>query len=134
MNVVLSRVVSLMLVIGLCVISVNSYSQPSRVGGNMYTKWITLALVGKNQAEIEYFFRNEKETTIEQVKRRIRYAVVENLRRAGIKRLIEESSDADDLNVVIRKIIIEIRYAGMELDKDLRLSIKEEFGVQLERL
>lgn len=134
MNVVLSRVISLTLAFMFCLISVNSYSQPSRTGGNMYTKWITLALVGKNQAEIEYFFRNEKETTIEQVKRRIRFAVVENLRRSGIKRLIEESSDADDLNVVIRKIIIEIRYAGMELDKDLRLSIKEEFGIQLERL
>ena len=59
---------------------------------------------------------------------------MENLRRAGIKRLIDESADVDDLNVVIRKIIIEIRYAGMELDKDLRLSIKEEFGVQLEWL
>lgn len=134
MNTVFARLVALMLTVGLCVISVNSYSQPSRTGGNMYTKWMTLALVGKNQAEIEYFFRNEKEATIEQVKERIRHAVVENLRRAGIKRLIEQSTDADDLNVVIRKIIIEIRYAGMELDKDLRLSIKEEFGVQLERL
>lgn len=134
MSGVLSRIASLVLAIMLCSVSVNIYSQPTRTGGNMYTKWMTLALVGKNQAEIEYFFRNEKESTIEQVKKRIRYAVVENLRRAGIKRLIEESADADDLNVVIRKIVIEIRYAGMELDKDLRLSIKEEFGVHLEQL
>lgn len=134
MNVILSRLVTLMLTLSFCVVAVNSYSQPAKVGGNLYTKWITLALVGKNQAEIEYFFRNEKDKTIEQVKRRIRYTVVENLRRAGIKRLIDESSDVDDLNVIIHKIIVEIRYAGMELDKDLRLSIKEEFGVQLERL
>jgi len=134
MNVVLSRIASLALAIILCVVSVNSYSQPTRTGGNVYTKWMTLALVGKNQAEIEYFFRNEKEATIVQVKQRIRHAVVENLRRAGIKRLLEESSDVDDLNVVIRKIVVEIRYAGMELDKDLLLSIKEEFGVQLELL
>ncbi|MFH2129977.1 MAG: hypothetical protein ABIK68_06355 [bacterium] len=134
MNAILSRLVSLALAVSFCIVSVNSYSQPTKTGGNMYTKWITLALVGKNQAEIEYFFRNEKDATIDQVKQRIRHTVVENLRRAGINRLIEESSDADDLNVVIRKIIIEIRYAGMELDKDLRLSIKEEFGVQLERL
>jgi len=134
MNVILSRLGTLILTLSFCVVSVNSYSQPTKTGGNLYTKWITLALVGKNQAEIEYFFRNEKDKTIDQVKRRIRYTVVENLRRAGIKRLINESSDVDDFNVVIRKIIIEIRYAGMELDKDLRLSIKEEFGVQLERL
>ncbi len=134
MNIILSRFVTLVLTVSFCVVAVNSYSQPSKTGGNLYTKWITLALVGKNQAEIEYFFRNEKDKTIEQVKRRIRFTVVENLRRAGIKRLIDESSDVDDLNVIIRKIIIENRYAGMELDKDLRLSIKEEFGVQLERL
>jgi len=65
---------------------------------------------------------------------RIRSAVIENLRRAGIRTLIGEATDADDLNVVIRKIIIEIRYVGLELDRDLRLSIKEEFGVELERL
>ncbi len=134
MNIILSRFVALMLTLSFCMVAVNSYSQPSKTRGNLYTKWITLALVGKNQAEIEYFFRNEKDKTIDQVKRRIRFTVVENLRRAGIKRLIDESSDVDDLNVVIHKIIIEIRYAGMELDKDLRLSIKEEFGVQLERL
>ena len=134
MNRILSRIFSLILMVGLCGISVNSYSQPAQTGGNLYTKWITLALVGKNQAEIEYYFRNEKDTTIEQVKKRIRYAVLENLRRAGIRQLIDESADADDLNVVVRKIIIEIRFSGMELDRDLRLSIKEEFGVQLERL
>jgi hypothetical protein len=134
MNLVLSRILSLMLAVSLCIFSVNSYSQPAKTGGNLYTKWITLALVGKNQAEIEYFFRNEKDATIEQVKKRIRNTVVENLRRAGINQLIDESADADDLNVVIRKIVIEIRYSGMELDRDLRLSIKEEFGVQLERL
>ncbi|NQU63910.1 MAG: hypothetical protein HQ517_06455 [SAR324 cluster bacterium] len=136
MNVFLPRLVALVLAVCLSFVSVSSYSQPTKAktSGNIYTKWITLALVGKNQAEIEFFFRNEKNQSIEQVKRRIRHAVVENLRRAGIRQLIEESADVDDLNVVIRKIIIEIRYAGMELDKDLRLSIKEEFGVQLERL
>ncbi|MCP4754339.1 MAG: hypothetical protein GY866_25930 [Proteobacteria bacterium] len=112
----------------------NGYSQPSKDRGNLYTKWIKLALVGKNQAEIEYYFRNEKEDTVNRVKQRIRAAIVENLRRAGIQRLIEESSDVDDLNVIIQKIIIEIRYAGMELDGDLRLTIKEEFGVELKKM
>lgn len=107
------------------------FSQPAKDSGNIYTKWITLALLGKNQAEIEYFFRNEKESSIQRVKERIRFAVLDNLRRAGIKTLIQKSSDADDFNVIITKILLEIRYAGMEHDEDLVLSIKEEFGVEL---
>lgn len=118
----------------LLVFNTNSFAQPVKDSGNLYTKWMKLALLGKNQAEIEYFFRNEKDSTLEQVKQRIRNAVVDNLRRAGIPALIAETSDADDFNVIIRKILIEIRYTGMELDPDLRLSIKEEFGVVLERL
>ena len=114
--------------------STTSFSQPAKDSGNLYTKWMKLALLGKNQAEIEYNFRNEKEATLSQVRMRIRSAVIENLRRAGIRTLIGEATDADDLNVIIRKILIEIRYVGLELDRDLRLSIKEEFGVELERL
>lgn len=115
-------------------LSTSSMAQPVKDSGNIYTKWMTLALLGKNQAEIEYYFRNEKEATIDRVKERIRFAVLENLRRAGLKTLLEKVSDADDLNVIIRKIVIEIRYAGMEHDRDLLLSIKEEFGVELQRL
>ncbi len=91
-------------------------------------------LVGKNQAEIEYYFRNLDEKTIEQIKRRIRFAIIDNLIRSGIKGMIAKSSDADDVNVVIRKVITEIRYSGLEHDQDLRLSIKEEFGISLEKL
>lgn len=109
-------------------------AQPTRDSGNIYTKWITLALLGKNQAEIEYYFRNEKEASVERVKQRIRFAVLESLKRAGIRSMIARSSDADDFNVVIRKISLEIRYAGLEHDEDLLLSIKEEFGVELESL
>lgn len=109
-------------------------AQPPKDSGNIYTKWITLALLGKNQSEIEYFFRNEKETAILQVKERIRFAVLENLRRSGLKSMIARISDADDFNVIINKILIEIRYAGMEHDQDLILSIKEEFGVEIENL
>ena len=111
-----------------------SYSQTSKDPGNMYTIWRKLALVGKNQAEIEYYFRNIDDKTMERVKGRIRFAVLESLRRTGIKGLIKKITDEDDLNVIINTINTEIRYAGMEHDDDLRLSIKEEFGVQLENL
>jgi hypothetical protein len=134
----LNRTIRFALAVCFCMCSFSSYSQPTtttaRSTGNIYTNWIKLALVGKNQAEIEFFFRNEKEAAIDQVKERIRQAVLENLRRAGVKRLINESADVDDLNVIINKIIIEIRYAGLELDQDLRFSIKEEFDIELETL
>ncbi len=110
------------------------FAQPTKDSGNIYTKWITLALLGKNQAEIEYYFRNEKEASIDRVKRRIRSAVLENLRRSGIKSMISTSSDADDFNVIITKILLEIRYAGLEHDRDLLLSIKEEFGIEVRNL
>ena len=112
----------------------SNIAQPIKSGGNIYTKWMKLALLGKNQAEIEYYFRNEKEATLDRIKKRIRFAVLENLRRSGIKGLLRDTSDADDYNVVVRKVIIEIRYAGMEHDEDLLLSIKEEFGLELESL
>lgn len=111
-----------------------AFGQPAKDGGNIYTKWITLALLGKNQSEIEFYFRNEKETTIERVKERIRFAVLENLRRSRIRTMISKMSDADDLNVIVNKILIEVRFAGMEHDRDLLLSIKEEFGLEIENL
>ena len=108
--------------------------QEAKNGGNIYTKWITLALLGKNQSEIEFYFRNEKEAAVERVKERIRFTVLENLRRSGIRKMIDGISDADDINVIVDKILIEIRFAGLEHDRDLRLSIKEEFGLELENL
>ena len=58
--------------------------------------------------------------------------MIDNLKRSGIRSLIRNSSDSDDLNVIVNKIITEIRYVGLEHDRDLRLSIKEEFGVTLD--
>lgn len=126
---------SLILFLSMFAFVVNySIAQPAKDSGNIYTKWITLALLGKNQSEIEYYFRNEKETTIERVKERIRFAVLENLRRSGVKAMIGKISDADDINTIVTKILIEIRFAGMEHDRDLLLSVKEEFGIELENL
>ncbi len=112
----------------------NLYSQPADNLGNLYTTWIKLALVGKNQSEIEYYFRNLDKETLEQIKKRIRFAIIDNLNRSRIRSMIGKSADADDVNVVVRKVMTEIRYSGLEHDKDLRLSIKEEFGISLEIL
>ncbi|PCI28088.1 MAG: hypothetical protein COB67_07070 [SAR324 cluster bacterium] len=121
-----------------CMLSSNLIlAQPSKSTGNirnLYTTWVKLALLGKNQAEIEFFFRNIDGMSLGRIKERLRFAVLDNLRRSGLKTMIQKSSDVDDFNAVVRKIITEIRYMGMEHDPDLKLSIKEEFGVVLERL
>ena len=101
---------------------------------NLYTTWVKLALLGKNQAEIEFFFRNIDAENLGRIKGRLRSAVMDNLRRSGLKTMIAKSSDVDDFNTVVRKIITEIRYMGMEHDEDLKHTIKEEFGVMLESL
>ena len=101
---------------------------------NMYNTWMKLALLGKNQAEIENYFSSTDPMMVEQIKERIRFAVLDTLSRAGIRNLIEKSTDRDDMNVIIRKVIVEIRYVGMEHDNDLRMTIKEEYGLSLETM
>ncbi len=109
-------------------------AKTSKNMGNMYTTWVRLALLGKNQSEIEYYFRNIDQKTMEKVKQRLRFTVLDNLTRSGLMRLINKTSDQDDLNIVEKKIITEIRYAGMEHDENLQLAIKEKFGVSLQYL
>ena len=124
----------LVVFITLFLFSGNLTAQTKVRSGNMYTQWMKLALVGKNQAEIEYYFRNIDSTTLDQIKDRIRFAVLDNLRRSGIHELLRRGSDMDDFNVITKKILVEIRYVGMEHDEDLKLSIKEEFGVLIDEI
>ena len=116
------------------IFSGQGFSQPRKDPGNLYTKWVTLALLGKNQAEIENYFRNIDDPLMNKIKERIRFTVLDNLRRSGIRNMIQSSNDLDDIRVVHQKIITEIRYIGMEHDQDLRQSIREEFGVMLDNL
>ncbi|OGG99669.1 MAG: hypothetical protein A2600_12470 [Candidatus Lambdaproteobacteria bacterium RIFOXYD1_FULL_56_27] len=114
-----------------------SYSQTDKKERkeNLYTVWMKLAILGKNQAEIEsYFLRKIGSEDLELVKGRIRNTVLDNLKRSGLESRIMASYDLDDLNVVIDRVLTEIRYVGLEHDQDLRQTIKEEFGITLERL
>ena len=127
------KFISILILFFLILASTDSgLSQSNKDPGNMYTIWMKLALIGKNQAEIEYYFKNIDEKTMDRVKKRIRFAVIDNLRRSGLHSLIRSSADSDDLNVIVNKIITEIRYVGLEHDQDLKLSIKEEFGVTID--
>ena len=132
MKTVNKYIIFLVLIFLISVTTNSVFSQTKKDPGNMYTMWVKLALVGKNQTEIEYYFKNIDEKTMGLIKKRIRFAVIDNLKRSGLHSLIRNSSDSDDLNVIVKKIITEIRYVGLEHDQDLRLSIKEEFGVRLD--
>lgn len=132
MRTVKRYITSLVLILIISATANSGLSQTNKDPGNMYTMWVKLALIGKNQTEIEYYFKNLDEKTLGLIKKRIRFAVIDNLKRSGLHALIRNSSDSDDLNVIVRKIITEIRYVGLEHDQDLRLSIKEEFGVTLD--
>ncbi|OGG94139.1 MAG: hypothetical protein A2508_02885 [Candidatus Lambdaproteobacteria bacterium RIFOXYD12_FULL_49_8] len=102
---------------------------------NVYTTWMKLAMLGKNQAEIEsYFMEKISARELDDLKQRIRDTVLDNLKRTGLAYRIHNSDDLDDINVVVDRVLVEIRYAGLEHDQDLKLSIKEEFGIPLERL
>ena len=96
---------------------------------NRITTWMTLSLLGKNQAEIEYYFKDVDPKDLEELRQRIRNTVIGNLRRMDIESMLANATDADDLNVIRRKVLTEIRYMGMENDSELQVSIKEEFGV-----
>ena len=98
---------------------------------NRITTWLTLSLLGKNQAEIEYYFRKLSPQELEGLRERMRFTVMDNLKRMDLLYMISNSQDLDDLRVVRRKILTEIRYMGMEHDQDLKISIKEEFGISL---
>ena len=132
MKTVNKYIIFLVLIFLISVTTNSVFSQTKKDPGNMYTMWVKLALIGKNQTEIEYYFKNIDDKTMGLIKKRIRFAVIDNLKRSGLHSLIRNSSDSDDLNVIVKKIITEIRYVGLEHDQDLRLSIKEEFGVRLD--
>lgn len=97
--------------------------------GNIYLTWKQLSLIGKSQSEIEYYFRNIDQVSLNKVKQRLRVSVMENLKNMRLKYQIDKVVDQDDLNVIRDKILIEIRFAGLEYDENLRYSIQEEFGL-----
>lgn len=99
--------------------------------GNLYSTWLRLSLSGKNQVEIEYYMRHVKNNDLDKVKERLRFYVIDNLKRQGVSTMISQSIDQDDMRVAMKKVRTEVRFAGMEYDELLRMKIKEEFGILL---
>ena len=100
---------------------------------NLYSVWVQLALRGHPQEEIESLLRNMGPEKIDEVKTRLRRTVVANLELKTLGSLYRTSRDKDDLNVIVHMIQTELRFASLENDEELRMMIKDRFGIPLEQ-
>ena len=105
---------------------------PSAV--SVFSIWVRLSLRGFAQEEIESVLRNMDAKTLNEVKARLRRTVLANLQLKKVGEQLQFSRDKDDLNNVISSIETEIRFAGMQNDKLLKLQIKDRYGIRLDRL
>jgi len=101
---------------------------------SIYSIWIRLSLRGFNQEEIESLLRNMDPKSIVLVKDRLRRTVLSNLEAKNIRERFLISRDSDDLKSVLTSIETELRFAGLQSDDQLKLMIKNRFGIPMERL
>jgi len=105
---------------------------PSAV--SIYSIWIRLSLRGLNQNEIESLMRNLDPAAIAQVKQRLRNTVISNLETKKVRERFLTSRDSDDLNSVLNTIETELRFAALQSDDEIKLLIRDRFGIPLSRL
>ena len=105
---------------------------PSAV--SLYSIWIRLSLRGLNQNEIESLMRNMDAASIAQVKQRLRNTVIGNLATKKVRERFLSSRDSDDLNSVLSTIETELRFAALQSDDEVKLLIRDRFGIPLGRL
>ena len=100
---------------------------------SVFSIWVRLSLRGFSQEEIESLLRNMDAKTIANVKARLRRTVMANLQLKKIGEQVRFSRDKDDLNNVVTSVETEIRFAGMQNDEQLKLMIKDRYGMRLDR-
>ena len=105
---------------------------PSAV--SLYSIWIRLSLRGLNQNEIESLMRNMDAASIAQVKQRLRNTVIGNLATKKVRERFLSSRDSDDLNSVLGTIETELSFAALQSDDEVKLMIRDRFGIPLGRL
>lgn len=105
---------------------------PSAV--SIYSIWIRLSLRGMDQNEIESLMRNMDPKSIEQVKERLRRTVISNLETKRVRERFLSSRDSDDLKSLYTAIDTELRFAGLQHDKEVKLMIRDRFGVPVRGL
>jgi hypothetical protein len=101
---------------------------------SLYSIWIRLSLRGLNQSEIESLMRNMDPAAIEKVKERLRNTVVSNLETKHVRQQYLSARDSDDIKNVLTSIETELRFAGLENDSEIRLMIRDRFGILMTRL
>ena len=101
---------------------------------SIYSIWIRLSLRGLNQNEIESLMRNMDPAAIKQVKERLRNTVLANLETQRVRQRFRRSRDSDDLKSVMTSIETELRFAGLQHDDEVKLMIKDRFGIPMGRL
>jgi hypothetical protein len=104
---------------------------PSAV--SIYSIWVRLSLRGLNQSEIESLMRNMDPASLAQVKERLRNTVISNLETKRVRERFLGSRDSDDLKSVLTSIETELRFAGLENDDEVKLMIRNRFGIPLGR-
>ena len=105
------------------------YSAQVEQGRNLLTNWIRLSKTGKDQSEIELFFKDEDPKEMEKVKNRLKDLIILRLRRQKIRKKLKLANDNDDITIIIQTIYEETRFYSLEDDEDLKYRIKEEFKI-----
>ena len=101
---------------------------------SLYSIWVRLSLRGLNQSEIESLMRNMDPAAITEVKRRLRETVLSNLETKHVGERFLTSRDSDDLKSVLVTIETELRFAALQNDDEIKLMIRDRFGIPLGRL
>ena len=95
----------------------------------LYSSWLKLAIVGKDQNEIEEFYNEVDPEVMAGVKESLRSRVIYRLKRRGLHTRGRKFSDIDDLRASIRIIEQELRNVSLESDSAIRYKIKETFDI-----
>ena len=95
---------------------------------NVYQNWLKLSMLGRDQNEIENYFREIPEDIILEIKGRLRNRIMRNLELAGISRYTSGSLDIRDIKIALRLIDRESKKMGMEYDLPLKSMIKQKYG------
>lgn len=122
-------------VVLLVLITVGAYNllwaqnqRPASVN-NVYSVWVKLSLIGYSQSEIESSLSTVDPELLNKVKHRLRLQVLNNLRHMNLDMEHRNSTAPQDIRLLTNKIRDEIRYAGLENDRRMKVLIRRQFGI-----
>lgn len=107
---------------------------PTTNVNHLFSIWAGLSLMGYSQSEIESLLENISPRVIQKVKHRLRLTVINKLNRLNVKADFERSTSRHDLRLAREKIRSEVRFAGLENDRHLRVMIRNRFGIPLSQI